>query len=57
MPDPTRSDYLLAVVVAGVGDMVKVSVLHSLAGKRVVSMDINVNIKKIEAILREVWNF
>ena len=44
--DPTRGDYLLDIVLADVGDMVKVSVLPSLADHRVVSMDINVNIEK-----------
>ena len=55
--DPTCGDCLLDIVRADVRDMVKVSESPSLANHRVDSLDINVNIKKIEAILREVWNF
>ena len=54
--DPTRGNYLLDIVLADVGEMLKVSVLSSLADHRVVCMDMNVVIARTCGISREVWN-
>ncbi len=55
--DPTRGDYLLDIVLADVGDLLKVTVLPSLADHRVVSMDIYVFVTRSEESSREVWDF
>ena len=57
MSDPTRGEDLLDIVFADVGELMKVSVLPSLADHLHGCMDINVIISKSEAASLEISNF
>ncbi len=55
--DPTRGPYLLDLVLADIGEFLKVQVLPELADHKVVSIDLDVLVPTCADVPREVWNF
>ena len=55
--EPTRGLYLLDLVLADVGELLKVQVLPELADHKVVCIDLDVLVPVCDETTRQVWNF